>query len=674
MNQQHDRIKADINKWNQEYYERCDPSVSDAVYDAALKELRVLEEANPELITPNSPTQRVSGAISSAFKTYKHVVPMLSLYTETDFSEDGAKSFCERVLKLLTGTKKPIEVVMEPKYDGLAISLRYELGCLVRALTRGQDGIGEDVTHTVKTIKSIPLVLNNMGLSDGGPEVLEVRGEVMMSKGVFARLNEEQVAKGERGFVNPRNAAAGTVRLLDAKEAARRELCFFAYGLGEVSGWTGAPNNQRDLLKCFTDLGFQVSEEVSVCEIPDHQELYKYHQHIANVRQSLDYDIDGVVYKISDFSLQAKLGNVSREPRWAVAHKYPPEEAQTRLLRIETEIGRTGKVTPLAVLTPIYVGGVVVSSATLHNQFDLRKRGVRVGDLVQVRRAGDVIPELVAFNCDRDRYVPNWRVPKHCPSCGSLITRAKGETNSYCTGGRKCPMQFLAYLYHFASRSVYNFKGLGESKIAELYHAGLLPTPAGFFLLTEEVLKELGWGDKTISNVLDSIASKKSIPLSIFIYGLGIPHLGSTASKDVALAYGDIESFLATDKESLMRVKDVGETIASTTIQWLANRENMTMVISLLQVDLNIEPAEIKQSNGLLKGSSFVLTGSFEAFSREELTALLQAKGALVSGGVSSKTSYLVAGSNPRSKLQKAISLGVVVLSEEQVIELLKRN
>jgi DNA ligase (NAD+) len=665
----HDELVGHIRAWDHEYYMLAAPTATDAKYDEIFRQLKELEKEYPQLVTPESPTQKVSGKVSSKLKSIKHVTPMLSLYTETDYGIAGAESFLHRVkdiiLKQGLTLYSDMSFTAEPKYDGLAVDLKYHNGKLVQALTRGDGEEGEDVTHNAMLIESIPHFIFAL------PEHINIRGEVMMTKKEFTRLNDQLQVQGEKLLVNPRNAAAGALRLLNTKKAAERKLTFFAYGLADLTvvldGGTGIQiNTQWDLLNQFKLWGFNVSKEAKVFVQPTADTLYGFHQEIARLRKDLEYDIDGVVYKVNDLALQQTLGAISREPRWAVAHKYKPEEALSTIRTITTEVGRTGKLTPVAQLDPIFVGGVEVSNATLHNQFDIRKRGVRVGDTVTIRRAGDVIPEIVPqvrLNGLRRPYVPNYRAPKFCPSCGSGVYRKRGEANSFCSNEHSCPSQYLAYLLHYVSRSVMDIKGVGEKRIAELYSKGLLPTPAAFFILTEEVLISLGWGEKESENFINAIASKKEIKLSTFIYSLGIPGVGANTSKQLANHLGDFFNFANADMQTLLSIADIGPGTALAIINWLSNKGKIKRMFELLNVGIAVLPAEIqKVTSQPLKGRSFVLTGSFDSPGREAIAERLKDLGAKVGSSVSKNTTAVISGFNPTvHKLEKARSLNVPI-------------
>lgn len=660
-------LEKDLERWNYEYYVLDNPSVPDSEYDKAFRELSELEKAHPELKSPASPTERVGGAARSDLAKVTHAVPMLSIHTETDFEASGAEAFDERVRKGLglSETDPDVEYDVELKFDGLAMNLRYENGLLVSAATRGDGLVGEDVTANVKTIKTIPL-----RLPEGVPQILEVRGEVIMHKADFERLNDEQRLEGAKPFVNPRNAAAGCLRQLDPKVTAKRKLSFYAYGLGEISAAVGSSHSA--ILDQLERWGFPVAKERRV--VKGWKALAQFHDWVKEIRQTLPFEIDGVVYKVNSLAEQHQLGFISREPRWACAHKYPPEEALTIVEDIDVQVGRTGKLTPVARLKPIFVGGVTVSNATLHNEDFIAQLGLKIGDTVVVRRAGDVIPEIV-------RVVPQRRtgaerdfvMPDRCPICGSETFRDEEEKDTRCTGGLFCPAQRRESLVHFASRLALNIDGLGEKVIDQLLEAGLIQTPADLYRLTEEKLLSLErFGKKSATNLLASIEKSKQTTLARFIYALGIRHVGESTARDLASHFRSLDALMSADSQALLQVNDVGEIIAQSILHFFEEAHNRTVIEALLSEGVKWPVPESTALNEAVSGKTFVLTGTLPSMGREEAKTLLLAQGAKVASSVSKKTDYVVAGAEAGSKLEKAQALGVQIIDEKGMLELLK--
>ncbi|MEI7613409.1 MAG: NAD-dependent DNA ligase LigA [Betaproteobacteria bacterium] len=658
-------LRAEIEKHNHQYYVLDAPLISDAEYDFLFRELQALEAAHPELLTLDSPTQRVGGKALSLFQPVRHVVPMLSIRTETDIEASGAFSFDARVrreLKLID-SDPPVEYAAELKFDGLAINLRYEDGMLVCAATRGDGETGEDVTANVRTVGQIPLRLT----CSLPPRVLEARGEIYMKRPDFERFNRLALDAGEKTLVNPRNAAAGSIRQLDSKIAASRPLSFFAYGLGVTEGWA-LPETHSGILDALSDFGLPVCAERAVLCGP--QALADFHQRVAGLRSSLPFDIDGVVYKVNALAVQNQLGFVSREPRWAVAHKYPAEEAATEVLGIDIQVGRTGALTPVARLAPVFVGGVTVTNATLHNEDEVRRKDVRVGDTVVVRRAGDVIPEVVRVDFDKRPFMtPEFIMPKSCPVCGSHVLRAEDEAVARCNGGLFCPAQRKQALFHFASRRALNIDGLGDKLIEQLVDSGLVRTPADLYkldLLTLTGLERMA--EKSASNLLAAIEKSKQTTLARFIYALGVRNVGETTAKDLARHFGALKPILEADEETLMQVHDVGPIVAQSLRQFCSEPHNLEVIAQLLSAGLMWTENEILPvKQGALAGKIFVLTGTLPSLSREEAKSLIESEGGKVSGSVSKKTDYLVAGAEAGSKLEKAQELGVRVIDEAQL-------
>jgi DNA ligase (NAD+) len=664
-------LRAAIETANHDYYVLDQPKLTDAEYDALYRELVALEETYPELRTPDSPTQRVGGRAVEAFAPVRHRVPMLSIRTETDPTAGGAHAFDQRVRKELgLGPEgpdaPPVDYVAELKFDGLAISLRYEDGVLVQGATRGDGETGEDVTHNVRTIRSVPL-----RLVAGAPPVLEVRGEVYMSRRDFEAYNERMRREGGTPLVNPRNGAAGSIRQLDPKLAAQRPLSFFAYGVGEVSG--ALPGTHGELLEWLGQLGLPVSDAWRRCRGPE--ALASFHADILARRDSLGFDIDGVVYKVDRLDLQERLGFVTREPRWAVAHKFPAEEAVTRLLAIDVQVGRTGAITPVARLEPVFVGGVTVSNATLHNLDEVRRKDVRVGDQVVVRRAGDVIPEIVRSLPERrTEALPEWQLPTACPECGSAIERPEGEAIARCTGGMVCPAQRKGSLLHFVQRRAMNIEGFGEKLIDQLVDAGLVHDAADLFTVRREQLMALErMGEKSASNLLAELEAARRPPLNRFIFALGIRHVGETTARDLARHFGSIEALMAADAETLQRVPDVGPVVAASIEHFFANPKNRGVIHRLLAAGVMPEAlapsaAVGHATNDRVIGKKFVLTGTLPTLKREDAKAMIEAAGGKVVGSVSAKTDYVVAGAEAGSKLTQARGLGVPVIDEATLL------
>ncbi|MEO8836711.1 MAG: NAD-dependent DNA ligase LigA, partial [Caldimonas sp.] len=608
------RLRDELERHAHAYYVLDAPKIPDADYDALFQELQAIEAAHPDLVASDSPTQRVIGAVLEGLEPVQHAVPMLSINTETDTSAAGAEKFDARIRRALgLGDEDPPVVYdAEMKFDGLAINLRYEGGTFVQAATRGDGETGEDVTHTVRTIAAVPKRLKGVTAP-----VLEVRGEVLMLLADFAALNERQRklieagAKNEKVFVNPRNAAAGVVRQLDARNAARRPLSFFAYGLGDVQGWT-VPPTQTDLLDAFAAMGLPASPLHKPVE--GAAGLIAFHAAIAEQRARLAWEIDGVVYKVDARELQEKLGFKSREPRWAVAQKYPAQEKTTTLNAIDIQVGRTGKLTPVAKLEPVFVGGTTVSNATLHNLFEVRRKGVRVGDAVIVRRAGDVIPEVVGrIEKRRKPYVPNFRMPHECPVCGSTVAREKGGVDHRCEGGLFCGAQRKFAILHFAGRRALDIEGLGEKIVDQLVDAGLVDALPDIYALTKETLEGLDrMGDKSAANLVANIAASRKTTLARFLYGLGIRHVGETTAKDLVRHFGGIERLRGADLARLLEVPDVGPIVAESIHAFLGEAHNQQVIDALLTFGFEWPESEgVADAEPLaFAGKTFVLTGT----------------------------------------------------------------
>jgi DNA ligase (NAD+) len=668
------RLRAEIGQHNHRYYVLDMPTIPDAEYDRLFRELQILEAQHPELLTADSPTQRVGGKPLDAFAQVRHIVPMLSIRTETDISDAGAIAFDARVRKELGlgESEPPVEYVCELKFDGLAINLRYEHGVLVQAATRGDGETGEDVTQNVRTIHCIPLHLKGC---DSG--VIEVRGEAYMSRMDFERYNERQRTQRMPTLVNPRNGAAGSIRQLDSKLAARRPLSFFAYGLGEVRSWA-MPATHSAVLASLAAMDMPVSDERAV--VQGAEGLVDFHRRIAVKRDQLPFDIDGVVYKVNRLDWQRQLGFVSREPRWAVAHKFPAEEQITVVRDIDIQVGRTGKLTPVAKLEPVFVGGTTVSNATLHNEDETRRKDVRIGDTVIVRRAGDVIPEVVGVVIDQrlenagEPFDLFKRLHGKCPVCGSSIVREDGEADWRCTGGLFCPAQRLQALLHFASRRAMDIEGLGYKLAEQLVDGGIVNTPADLYKLGMTVLADLErMGEKSALNLLEAIEHSKRTTLARFIYALGIRNVGEATAKDLSRHFGKLESLMKAGEESLQLVPDVGPIVAQSIIAFFSEPHNLEVVKALRACGVHWVEHEAQAVRELpFSGKTFVLTGTLTNMAREQAKEKLEALGAKVSGSVSGKTDYVVAGGEAGSKLEKAHELGVAVLDEQQFLALLE--
>ncbi len=667
-------LRQQLNHHAHLYYVLDAPQIPDAEYDKLFQELQAIEAAHPELLTPDSPTQRVIGTVQDGLAPVRHVVPMLSIRTETDTTEGGARDFDKRVrrdLKLAEDAPS-VEYASELKFDGLAINLRYERGVLVQAATRGDGETGEDVTHNIRTIAQIPLRL--IGID---APVLEVRGEVYMRRDDFEALNDAQRSKGEKTYVNPRNTAAGAVRQLDSSITASRKLSFFAYGLGDVQGWT-VPATHAELLDAMAAMGLPVDARRRVVAGADG--LVAFHAEIAAQRDALPFDIDGVVYKVNSRALQQQLGFVSREPRWAVAHKYPAQEQMTLLRGIDIQVGRTGKLTPVAKLEPVFVGGTTVSNATLHNEDEAKRKDVRLGDTVIVRRAGDVIPEVVGVVLDKrpanvgepfDLYK---KLGGHCPVCGAAIVREEDEVDWRCSGGISCPAQRKQAILHFAQRRALDIEGLGEKIVDQLVEASVIKTLPDLYKLGVASLAQLErMADKSAANLVAAIGKSKQTTLARFLYALGIRHVGETTAKDLARHFGALDRLMDASLEQLLEAPDVGPVVAQSIRTFFEQPHNREVVEQLRAAGITWaeHDGEADTSPKPLAGKTFVLTGSLPTLEREDAKALIEAAGGKVSGSVSKKTHYVVAGEAAGSKLDKARELGVEVIDEAALRALL---
>lgn len=658
-----ERLRREIEEHNYRYYALDRPTISDAEFDRLFRELQALEAAHPELASPDSPTQRVGSAPLPEFESVTHEVPMLSL--NNAFSEAEAEAFDRRAREGLELDE--IEYNCEPKFDGLAISLVYADGRLVRGATRGDGYTGEDVTANLRTLRSIPLHLR----TKHAPTLIDVRGEVIIYRQDFERLNARQRERGEKEFVNPRNAAAGSLRQLDSRVTAGRPLRLFAYGVGQLQG-DELPATQDALLDLLGDLGLPVCRERRVVSGVDG--LLEFYRDLLRKREALPYDTDGVVYKVNRLADQARLGFVSRAPRFAIAHKFPAEEAMTEVIAIEVQVGRTGAITPVARLKPVFVGGVTVTNATLHNEDEVRRKDVRVGDTVMVRRAGDVIPEVVGVVPGKRRSgAPVYHLPRKCPACGSAVIRLPDEAVARCSGGLVCPAQRKQALLHFASRRAMDIDGLGEKLVDQLVDAEIVKGAADLYRLGLEELSGLDrMGEKSARNLLAALEKSKRTTLPRFIYALGIRNVGEATAKDLAHHFGTIDALIEADEAALQEVPDVGPVVAESIRKFFDERHNVQVVNALRKAGVGWpEAVKTRPARGRAAGKTFVLTGTLPEMTRDEATALIESHGGKVSGSVSKKTDYVVAGADPGSKLAKAEELGITVLDEPGLRKLL---
>ena len=661
-------LREDIEAHGHRYYVLDAPVISDVAFDALFRELQALEEAYPALASPDSPTQRVGGAPLAAFASVTHRLPMLSL--NNALTENDAEAFDRRVREALRVGESSIEYEVEPKFDGLAISLTYERGAFIVGATRGDGMSGENVSANLRTIRGIPLSVKGKV-----PPLMEVRGEVLMMRKDFERMNAAQAERNEKTFVNPRNAAAGSLRQLDPRITASRRLRFFAYGVGEVDwGRLSPPPTQDALLQWLAELRFPVTGERAL--VRGSAGLLAYYHKIAERRAGLPFEIDGVVYKLNDLRLQQQLGYVSRAPRFAIAHKFPAEEVPTEVLGIDVQVGRTGAITPVARLKPVFVGGVTVTNATLHNEDEVRRKDVRIGDTVVVRRAGDVIPEVVRVVLERrPADARTFAMPTTCPECGSAILRLPEEAVARCSGGLACPAQRKQALLHFAGRRAMDIEGLGDKLVDQLVDAGMVHTASDLYRLSLPDLAALErMAEKSAANVLAAIGTSKSTTLERFIYALGIRHVGEATARDLGRYFGNLDAVLAADEAALLGVPDVGPVLAEGIVQFFAQPHNREVIEALRAAGVHWpEHAPQRAVAGPLAGLTIVLTGTLRSLAREDAKAMIEAAGAKVAGGVSKKTSYVVAGDDPGSKLERAQALGIPVLDEDGLRALLSR-
>jgi len=660
-------LKALIEHHNRCYYEQDQPEISDADYDALFRELQQLEQQRPELLTPDSPTQRVGGAPLERFAQVRHSLPMLSL--ENALDEAAIVDFEQRTRSFLGASdQQAIAYLCEPKMDGLAVELVYRDGLLLQASTRGDGEVGEEVTANIRTIRNVPLRLSG----DVAPQVLEVRGEVYLPLAAFQRLNARREEDGEPAFANPRNAAAGSIRQLDPRVAARRPLALVCYGVGRLEGATPA-TTQSGLMAQLAAWGLPVSDRQRT--VRGIEGAVQYYRDLLDQRDHLPYEIDGVVLKVDDLRLQQELGEKSRSPRWAVACKFPPRQAETVLEAIELSVGRTGVITPVALLRPVELSGVTVSRATLHNWDEIERKDVRIGDRVVVERAGDVIPAVVKVLADqRSGQERQLLPPANCPVCGAPTARLEGEVALRCLGGLACPPQLAEAIIHFASRDAMDIEGLGDRYVEQLIRLGLVKDVADLYhLTTDDFMRFERMGDRLAANLLAAIVASKQLELGRFIFALGIRHVGSRTARLLAERFGSIEQLQQATFEELTSIRDVGPAVAASIRSFFDNPVNQGVLRRLLEA--GVAPAvEQKKVGGRLSGTTFVFTGTLTRFSRDEAKALVEAQGGNVTGSVSKKTDYLVAGSDAGSKLDKARSLGVTVLSEDHLLEMLAQE
>lgn len=669
---EHARLVAEVGEHNQLYYQEDAPRISDAEYDALFLHLQDIEARFPELVAHDSPTKQVGAPLSSGFAKVRHAVPMLSLGNA--FNDDDVTDFVARIRRFLTPPEdEPVVLVAEPKIDGLSVSLRYEDGMFVRGATRGDGSEGEDITVNLRTIADIP-----SELPGDAPDIVEVRGEVYMPKSEFAALNTRQVATEGKVFANPRNAAAGSLRQLDSSITASRTLGIFAYAWGDIS--EGPTGTHWSFLESLGRWGFPVNPLAQQCA--GVEEALAAYRKIGEARASLDYDIDGVVYKVDRLDWQSRLGFVSRAPRWAIAHKFPAEQATTIVRGIDIQVGRTGALTPVARLEPVTVGGVVVSNATLHNQDEIARKDVRTGDTVVIQRAGDVIPQVVqVIKEKRPKGTKKFVFPDHCPVCNSEAVRDEGEVVRRCTGGLICPAQAVERLKHFVSRNAFDIEGLGAKHIVAFWEDGLIKEPADIFKLKASAINEReGWGEQSAQNVIDAIAERSTISLDRFIFALGIRQIGQATARLLARSYGTLDAWRsamasAQDPESdtyqeLIGIDGIGEAVAADVLAFLHEPHNQRVLDDLdtvLDIEAFVQPA----NDSPIAGKTIVFTGTLEQMSRPEAKARAEALGAKVSGSVSAKTDLVVAGPGAGSKGRKAVELGIETIDEQAWLELI---
>ena len=663
---EYEQLKDELNQHNHRYYVLDEPTIPDSEYDRSMRRLQEIEQQFPELLSDDSPSQRVGGAPLPSFSQVSHDVPMLSL--DNAFNEDELEAFDRRIRDRLNfKAHEQLDYACEPKLDGVAVSLMYRDGLLVRGATRGDGKVGEDITANVRTIKSIPLKLSGEGI----PQLLEVRGEIYLPRAGFAKINAAAIASGDKVFVNPRNAAAGSLRQLDSKITASRPLEMCAYSVGQFQGGA-TPDTHLNMLNALAGWGFKINtyveavRGVAACE--------DYYEGMQKRRDSLPYDIDGIVYKVNDLALQQRLGFVAKAPRWAIARKFPAQEEMTSLLDVEFQVGRTGAITPVARLAPVFVGGVTVSNATLHNGDEIARLGICIGDTVIIRRAGDVIPQVVAVVLDkRPADAQPIVFPENCPVCQSPVRRVEGEAVARCSGGLFCGAQSKEAIKHFASRKAMDIDGLGDKLVELLVDRGLIYSPADLYELSVDKIADLErMGEKSAQNLIDSIAASKQTTLAKFLFALGIREVGEATGQTLARNFGSLEAIIHADQEALLEVDDIGPVVAYYIRDFFRNPDNLAIINALRESGVSWDDIDISaQDSQPLKGQTWVLTGGMEIISRAEAKDRLQDLGAKVAGSVSAKTTQVVAGPGAGSKLTKAQSLDIPVIDEEQFLTFL---
>jgi DNA ligase (NAD+) len=655
-------LRKIIEHHNKRYYQQDDPEISDNEYDRLMRELQELENLYPDDNLASSPTQRVGAAPLAKFASFSHPSAMLSLANA--FSNEEIIEFDNRIKRLAHVDK--ISYVAEPKLDGLAVNLIYENGLFSRGATRGDGATGEDVTQNLKTISSLPLKMKNNG-GKPIPSFIEIRGEVYIEREPFQKLNRRRMEEGEEPFANPRNAAAGSLRQLDSKITARRPLNIFFYGIGNIRGINFSTH--REVLQVLSGWGFPVNKLIE--QEQDITRCIQYFEHIGAIRKSLAYEIDGIVLKVNDLALQNVLGNVSRSPRWALACKFPAEQETTTIKKIEVQVGRMGTLTPVAIMEPVNVGGVMVSRATLHNEDEIIKKDIRIGDTVVIQRAGDVIPEVVrAIPEKRTGSEKIFKMPKHCPECNSEIVRLEGEVAHRCVN-ISCPAQLKEHIRHFASRGAMDIEGLGEKVSAQLFDTKLIADPADLYFLSREKLLELDrQAEKSAQNLIDAIRSSKNPSLDKFIYALGIRHVGERTAKLLAEHFGSIENLMIAKIEDLTAINEIGPEIAASIVEFFHERKNINVMVKFSKAGVKPQKKEIVE-NMPLQGKSFVFTGTMEGMGRNEAKTLVENLGGMIHSSVTKNTTYVVAGKEPGSKLDKAKSSGIKILTEDEFLKLI---
>ncbi len=662
--QQAESLREQLNYHNYRYYILDDPEIPDVEFDRLFQELQALEASHPELLTADSPTQRVGSAPVSEFSKARHTIPMLSLANA--FDDQEVENFNKRIIDLLDVNE--VEYVAEPKLDGLAVSLIYEKGVLVRGATRGDGNTGEDITQNVRTIPTIPLHL----IGNDYPGVLEVRGEVFMTKKGFEELNQQQKKKEEKLYVNPRNSAAGSLRQLDSRITAERPLEIYCYGIGNVEGVT-LPDRHSDIIDKLSQWGLRVSPELEV--IRGLKGCLKYYQAISKERDALAYEIDGVVFKVNRIDQQEEMGFVARAPRWAIAYKFPAQEELTKLLAIEVQVGRTGALTPVARLEPVFVGGVTVTNATLHNQDEIDRKDARVGDTVVIRRAGDVIPEIVSVvRSKRPKSTKRFKLPNKCPVCGSDVEKPEDGSIARCTGGLFCEAQRKEAIKHFASRRAMDIDGLGDKLVDQLVEENLIHDVAGLYSLELEQLAGLErMADKSANNLVNALENSKETTFGRFLFALGILNVGETTAHNLATHFGNLDNLMKSTEETLQEIDDIGPIVAESLVLFFKQKHNRDVINKLTRAGVHWPDIEgVDSSEQPLKGKTFVLTGTMEVMPRNDAKTKLQALGAKVTGSVSKKTDYVVVGADPGSKYDKAQQLGIEILNERDFLAFLK--